>query len=94
MREHGIETFEWPPNSPDLNLMENAWAWMSKHVYAPGRRPRTIPELIAAIRRAWDDLTMQVLNGLLQSMPERIRNLHRAKGGPLLEGKAKQRLRR
>jgi transposase len=25
---------DWPPNSPDLNPIENAWAWLKQQLYA------------------------------------------------------------
>src|SRR5262249_55954312 len=36
--EHGIEVLNWPPNSPDLNPIENLWAWMKRKVEEGERR--------------------------------------------------------
>ena len=33
-----INVLEWPPNSPDLNPMENLWGIMAQEVYKNGKR--------------------------------------------------------
>ncbi len=39
LREMGIRVIEWPPYSPDLNLIENLWALIKAELY------RLYPEL-------------------------------------------------
>lgn len=31
-RKNNIAVMKWPANSPDLNIMENIWAYMKKHL--------------------------------------------------------------
>lgn len=33
LQHHGIEVMEWPPYSPDLNPIENAWARLKERIY-------------------------------------------------------------
>ena len=37
----------WPPNSPDINPIENLWAIIKQRVYADGKLFSTLPELHA-----------------------------------------------
>ena len=58
-RRKGIRIMEWPPYSPDLNCMENAWGWMAQSVYSNGRQFNSVDELREAIFKAWDDMSQE-----------------------------------
>ena len=34
--ESGINVLDWPSYSPDLNIIENIWAYLSKEIYGQG----------------------------------------------------------
>jgi len=36
LRKSNIRTLDWPPYSPDLNIMENIWGYLSKDIYSKG----------------------------------------------------------
>ena len=38
-----IEHLTWPPNSPDLNCIENLWSWLDKEIAK--KAPRSLEEL-------------------------------------------------
>lgn len=48
-KSHNIKKSDWPPNSPDLNVIENCWpmlkARMKKRMRNPERRPHSEEEL-------------------------------------------------
>ena len=44
---------DWPPYSPDLNIIEVSRAIMERRVET--YQPKTIEELIYVIREVWDD---------------------------------------
>ncbi|MBW0485894.1 hypothetical protein O181_025609 [Austropuccinia psidii MF-1] len=50
-QDHQIQKFSWPPNSPDLNPIENLWYKM-KFVITNLFNPKTMDELSKAIHIA------------------------------------------
>ncbi len=67
-----IILIDWPGNSPDLNPIENCWAWMKGQLENCGAT--SIPELQLEITRLWA-LKMEdsaYLRSLVESMPRRI----------------------
>ena len=46
--EHNINIIQWPPRSPDLNIVENIWKMLSDHIYI-GHQFRNIKELCVTI---------------------------------------------
>lgn len=67
-----VETLSWPPYSPDLNIIENVWGWLTRKVYENGRQFETKTELIRSIRAAWSEISLNYLESIYNSMPNRI----------------------
>ena len=87
-RQHGFKVMEWPPNSPDMNLIESLWAHLKLALHQ--RYPDTLtlegsPNAIKTIlkdrvMKIWWDIGEEVLNRLIDSMPGRVHALLNAKG--------------
>jgi transposase len=72
LRAKGIEYLhDWPPNSPDLNPIENLWAWLKRQVYAD--HPRTLAAQIASLEAAWDRVPARMLRKLMRSFNKRLK---------------------
>ena len=46
LRQNNIQTFDWPPQSPDLNPIEHIWAIIKQKLYAEKHFPKNRNELI------------------------------------------------
>ncbi|MBW0467732.1 hypothetical protein O181_007447 [Austropuccinia psidii MF-1] len=79
--EHQIHKLNWPPNSPDLNPIENLWFKM-KHIVTHLFNPKTMDELTAAVNAVWEDMPFDHLEALLQSLPRRMQMVVDQNGAP------------
>jgi transposase len=71
--ENKIEVMYWPPNSPDLNPIENLWNLLKKRI---GKIiVKNKDELINAIKTEADKIDVIVINKLIDSMDNRIEQL-------------------
>lgn len=78
--QEGIQyTQDWPPNSPDLNPIENVWAWMKRRVYA--KHHNSLRDLKRAVEAAWDALPVEYCNSLMHSLQRRKRVCLQLDGG-------------
>ena len=75
-----IDLLTWPPQSPDLNLIENVWGILARMVYEGGCQFYSKAELKKAILSAWNRIEMKYLQNLVSSMPNRIFNVIRLNG--------------
>jgi predicted DNA-binding protein (UPF0251 family) len=74
-----IPTLQWPPNSPDLNPIENLWRVIKSKV--AGMHPSSLDELKRCIQHIWDnDFPSSVCMKLVESMPKRIHLVLQSKG--------------
>ena len=70
-----------PGKSPDLSPIEQIWGVMKEFIKK--KKPTNENELRAAIVEAWaTQVTTQLINKCIRSMPERMRQLAERKGGP------------
>lgn len=76
-----IDILPWPPYSPDLNIIENVWGWLSRKVYEGGKQYEDKESLIAAIKSAWSEITLNYLESLYSSMKDRIFEVIKNNGG-------------
>lgn len=61
---------DWPPYSPDLNIIETIWAIMKSRIEK--KSPQTLDDLKKIIIDVWEALTFETINGLIDTMHERL----------------------
>jgi transposase len=78
-----IRTMAWPPQSPDLNPIENLWKLWKHIIQKTEPFPKNREELIAAAQAAWEELkTTNIGQILADSIRRRIAAVKAAKGHP------------
>jgi hypothetical protein len=70
-----------PPNSPDLNPIENLWHILRTNIKKREPKPMKKQELIDALQEEWKRLDMDKINKLIESMPRRMQAVIDARGG-------------
>ena len=72
LSSRNIKIMPWPAYFPDLNPIENIWGIMTQHVYAGGRQYYNLHDLQVAVQAAWEAVTSQQLDTLVQSIRYRF----------------------
>lgn len=72
LEENGLVRNGWlPPNSPDLNPIENVFGIMRSYIRQ--KMPSTEAQLKEALEEAWETITPDILQNLFDSLPRRMR---------------------
>jgi transposase len=69
---------DWPPNSPDLSPIENAWAWVQAEVDSKGCKNFEIYQ--ETLLKFWENLPPHIVKSLMRSIPARLRECVRKNG--------------
>lgn len=80
-QNQNVRLLEWHPHSPDLNIIENMWGLLSRKVYESSKQFEDNESLEAAIKKAWSEISLQTIQKLYDSIPNRIYETILNKGG-------------
>ena len=73
-------TFDWPPQSPDLNPIEHIWAIIKQKLYAEKHFPKNRNELIERVLNIWENLDEGLLTSLTNHAMRRFHGVVEKKG--------------
>jgi len=76
--ENGLNSMEWPAQSPDLNILENIWLIIKRELKKLSEEIRT--KLFEKIERIWQNISLAEIQKLYQSIPDRLKNVITIKG--------------
>lgn len=81
--DNDITKLTWPPYSPDLNPIENFWAYLKKKVAAqPEAKNKEIlwNNVLAVMPELWNNETTEMIKRYYKSMPKRLAEVRKAEG--------------
>ena len=73
--DNNIKTIPWPPYSPDLNPIENIWAWIDREL------AKVQISTLGQLKETWYRVLEAMCKNLVESMPRRVLSCIKAKGG-------------
>ncbi|PUU75144.1 hypothetical protein B9Z19DRAFT_996028, partial [Tuber borchii] len=71
-RRNEVDTIDWPPQSPDLNLIEVLWRGIETELGQIYERVENVDILILMLQAVWASITEERLSNLIASMPNRL----------------------
>ncbi len=80
-RENDIDLLPWPPNSPDISIIENLWDHLDRRIRARNPLPCSESDLWIALQEEWYKIDVSFIENLYASLPQRISAVYLANGG-------------
>lgn len=81
LSDNGISVLDWPPQSPDLNPIENLWDRLKRRLSNYPAAPTSMKLLWERVEYEWNSITKEECVELIDSMPRRIAATLQSKGG-------------
>ena len=77
-----MKCHQHPPNSPDLNPIENIWAHMKHRISKEYGHVTSVKVMKEMVINIWNEFEDHQWNYLVESMPDRIQAVIKARGVP------------
>ena len=73
-----MDSLKWPSYSPDINPMDDIWAWLKRRVSQD--MPSDVCKLKGSIRKHWRELTCEMIIPYVNDMERRFREIKEKQG--------------
>ncbi len=80
--ENEFTFLKWPPQSPDLNPIEHLWDVVEREIHIMDVQPTNLQQLRDDIMSIWTKISEEYFQHLVESMPQILKAVLMAKGGP------------
>lgn len=77
LRDQGFDILDWPPNSPNMNIIENAWMKLASRMTQCNLCPSNTTKLLTALQEEWAALGQEYCSKLYGSITRRVNKLQR-----------------
>lgn len=74
-----LKCMEWPPQSPDFNLIEHLWELLDRKRVE--RQPKSLEDLWRILKEEWEKISPDYIASLISSIKDRLLSAKRNKGG-------------
>ena len=81
IEEQDFMVLDWPSQSPDLNPIEHLWGHLKRELAKYPTHPKGVWELWERAQTVWGNIEPEVCQKLIESMPQRLEAVIKAKGG-------------
>ena len=78
--ELGIQNLPWPPQSPDLNPIENVWSIVKQKLWERRNEIESNEDAQRLIKEIWYSIPKESIESLYRSLPDRIGKLFHVNG--------------
>ena len=76
-----VDVLDWPAKSPDLNPIENVWAWLKEKLYTHYLPCKSAEELEEVVMKIWvEDLTPEMCQRFCGDYAKRLRAVIESEG--------------
>ena len=81
LKKQKFSTMKWPPQSPDLNPIENMWAILKQRLFKNyDHPPNGMLELWERTNEVWRRMAIAECNKCIETMPKRCADVIKNKG--------------
>lgn len=78
---NGVKVLDWPSQSPDLNPIEHLWNEVDRRLRQLPGEISSMDDLWSKIQLVWNQIDTDFCIKLIDTMPQRIKDILRANGG-------------